>query len=586
MRRLVLVLAFALAGCGGDSESPGFPDANPGDGGVFCRAEIAVAPADPVAPATLTATASVFSISGFIVISWRVVGPDGEVATTQLDAVGLRVSFPASRAGPYTVDAVLTVGGRACPVTGTAVNVRASGARSLDVRLRYAPLPAHDVPAQLDPQIVTLLGGADMILPAQRVLQAGVLAAGQLTGPSGGLPAYLRLTNAGLGTFELHAGGNGAYGGRVPPGVYDVLVIPHGAGVAPALLGARTIGQLTAGLTLTAGAAVGGVVLSETGAPIPDARVALASGELPPTVVTTAADGTFSARARVEEGPLALSVVPPAPFARLAAQLTAAPDAELEIRLPDLDLVTVSPVLRDAAGAPAPGARVTFIASALERGGTISVGGAAPIAAAASVRATAVAGAGGAVPPLGLPRAVYEAIVEPAPGADDVPATTTVDLETSPASLASAQAVPALVIIRGPSSTLVDGARVIAVARGRRGVGAGVAKIATSNASGTVTLALAAGMPYAVTVEPPAGRRLARARASIVGGAATLELELQAALELRGTVVFPSGAGQAGVRVEATCVECEDPSLPLAETITDATGAFSLWLPDPGEAQE
>jgi hypothetical protein len=60
------------------------------------------------------------------------------------------------------------------------------------------------------------------------------------------------------------------------------------------------------------------------------------------------------------------------------------------------------------------------------------------------------------------------------------------------------------------------------------------------------------------------------------------------ALPLTGTLLFPAGAGQAGVRIAAFCVApCdagEDPTVPLAETVTTAGGAFELDLPDPGIA--
>jgi hypothetical protein len=421
-----------------------------------------------------------------------------------------------------------------------------------------------------------MYGGADLSLPGARVLQDGETLVGHIVGPSGGVAGSLQFKQSDGPIFGSTTDTNGRYVTLVPAGTYDVLVIPYGTAVAPIRWLARPDATLDGDQEVSAGDGLAGVVLTSDGAPVSGARVAVASGGLPPMVVTTAADGSFAARVRSETR--TLTVIPPAPYARVTATILGG--SEVVVRLPAGDLLPVATVARNAAGALAPGARVLLVADELTPAGTVAVDGSAPEPAAASARVAVTAGQDGALPAMMLPRGAYAVVVEPPATSLDVPAMTSLDPAAPPAALASAQATrTTITVLQG--TTPVAEARVTAVARGLRGVGAGAAVWGASDTNGQVALDLAKGMPYDVTVGPVTVRRLARTRTTVTGGTATLTVRLTAAVALRGTLSSGSGSAQVGVRVEALCASCGD-TVPLADTQTDASGAFSLLVPDPG----
>ena len=60
---------------------------------------------------------------------------------------------------------------------------------------------------------------------------------------------------------------------------------------------------------------------------------------------------------------------------------------------------------------------------------------------------------------------------------------------------------------------------------------------------------------------------------------------VMSAIAVTGTVRIPGvGGGASGVTVQALCFGCAgmQAQLALAEAVTDATGGFTLVIPDPG----
>src|SRR5262249_29575895 len=151
--------------------------------------------------------------SGFTTITWLVSGAGtASIPVTMLDMSNLRVSFPAPRPGPYTIDAQVKRGSMICSVQPQTVNVGAGSGQTLQVRLRYVPLPGRGAPPQLDPTPVTIPGGADYTLPAERTLDAGRAVMGTIAGPGGvKLAAYLRVALTSGDAFELFADSLGRF---------------------------------------------------------------------------------------------------------------------------------------------------------------------------------------------------------------------------------------------------------------------------------------------------------------------------------------------------------------------------------------
>lgn len=593
MRAHAALIALVAAACaspdtgdggpfpdGGPRPDAGLPDARSPDAGPpipdampRCSVSIGISPAIPVAGDTpIVAIAVRGGATGFVTMEWRVTGPPGDVATRALDPDGLRISFVAPLPGPYIVGGNAMSGTMLCEVPPVIVNVLADDQETSDIRLSYVPLPGQDAPPQVDREVMSLRGGADYALPAARILERGTPIAGTLNGPEGGLAAYLRVDRG-----ELFADAAGKFRGVVLAGSHDVLVVPYGAVPAQRFLGVQQL----AAFAIDGGDEVSGRVLDASEQPVAGARVAVAAGDLPPLVASTESDGRFTTRVRAQAGPLSLSVVAPDGGRLAATGASFAAGATVEARLAEQALVPVALVARTSAGQALAGAVVTF-STAAAPGGSLTVGTASD-AGAASFRRTVVSGVDGSLPQLALPAGRVSVAVMPPPGTGDVLGFLEIDGATPPPSVATAAPLAEVVTVTDRDGDAVVGARVIAVARGARGVGAGLASSATSGATGAALVGgIVNGMTYDVLVDPPPGERLARGRASWVGGTGGVSVVLGPAIELTGKVLLPSGIGQPGVRVEA---RLEGQPAVLAETISGAGGFFSLWLPDPGPKQ-
>lgn len=516
-----------------------------------------------------------------------------------VDPSGRSIHFVATAAGPHAVRVVGSVSNVICDGDAVTFAVVDASAPSVRYRLRYAPLADQPAPPQEDPAALIVSGSADVVLPA-RTLDPGFVVTGALTGP-GGAPvgAYLHLTPADGGAgLVLVAGPNGAYAGRLPSGRFDVVVVPYDGALAPLRRVDQTAEALDQGYVLDAGATLSGVIRAGDSSPVAGARVRVAAGTLPATVATTEPDGSFSARFRPSAGPLVLEVVPPPgsglPELRLdaAAGVTLVGGESVEVTYAIVPTVVLAATASDAAGAPLPGARLTFVARSVAAGGALSVDGGAATALAPAIRAQAVADGTGALAVL-LPEGEYDVVVEPPAGASGQGlGRASLDLRggapASPPVFSTSALADFRVTVLTPGGAVVEGARVGASSRGIHGVGVGVASVAMTNTMGAATLRLAPGVVYDVRIEPPrAVPGVARAFGAAMATGPTgqgMTFKLPAAVEVAGELLFSTGVGQPGVHVQASCDVCPAGLVSgsvVAETTTGAGGRFLLRLPSP-----
>ena len=91
------------------------------------------------------------------------------------------------------------------------------------------------------------------------------------------------------------------------------------------------------------------------------------------------------------------------------------------------------------------------------------------------------------------------------------------------------------------------------------------------------------GSAAQLLAEPPGSARLASARLALPVGSTVGNLSLAPGLRIGGSVTSPSGAYLPGVVIDALCAACGS-TTPLASALSDGTGSYALYLPDPGLA--
>jgi hypothetical protein len=238
--------------------------------------------------------------------------------------------------------------------------------------------------------------------------------------------------------------------------------------------------------------------------------------------------------------------------------------------------------------------RATWIARSIDvpgdapAPGTLTAGGESPLALplTGTMRVTATSRPDGTWPELRLPAAAYDVVLEPG---DDTAAggvtvlLASVDGDSSVDALALTQ--PALVHGKIVSLAGEDLGQIQVTATPRgllaSSPAAGAATITASD--GTFTLALAPDAEYEISLDS-AARRHGRTRITVTAPPAGQSLDLASitlspAVRLIGDVAITNGAGgAAGVTVLLSCLDC-DFATPLAEAVTDSTGAFVLAVP-------
>jgi hypothetical protein len=600
-------LASGLAACGGDGGGAPLPvDAGPplSDGAPppSCEMRISLTPAMPRAPTDLMATAEIVSesLAGFQTFSWDVRFGD-QILEPLLSPDGRQITFPAMQPGVYEVLLEGSVDGYSCTDAFRSIAVATAGASAVSYRLRFVPGPGQ--PAVIHERTDTLVAGLDYDL-GRVTLPSGIPATGSIRTPAGEpLAAYVRATRSDAVPVEAFADASGMFSMRLESASFDLLVVPVDLAHAPARFPVQPASAPWL-LTLPPSTTVSGTVLDRAGEGLPGARVSLRIDGAPATVAVTDDQGAFALPVRAGSK-AALLVVPPADTGLPWLEL--APSSELTGALADalaggspltiayaagLADHEVAPTALDVGGAALEGVRATWIARAVTASGgapagTVTAGAGPGMALAGTTRVTAIAQPGGAWPALRLPEAGYDVVLEPDSDAAASGGVTVrvVDLAATPIVDTLALAPPALVrgqIVDSDGNDLA-GIQVTASPLGLLAHSPAAGAAAGTDSEGAFALALAPDTPYELVIDSP-DRRHGRARVPVPATAAGQSLELAAtrlppAASLRGEVALLEGAGgAAGITVLLSCLGCDDPA-PLAEAVTDSTGAFVLAVP-------
>lgn len=584
--------ACALASCAAED-----PNGVPGT----CGVQLAItSPVELEAPVEISALASITtsgSLSGFHQYTWAVLYDGAEpVAVETLGEEGEIARLFADRGGPYRVSVSAAVGETACGTADEVVNVATPGAPLTAYRLRFVPAIEHAVPVQ--ERALEIPGGANYELGSV-ALDAGVVVSGQVRDDAlAPVAAYLRAVGQsplpGLWR-EGFADQNGDYQMRVLEGRYDILVVPDDDAHAPERFASVATPWNT--LELAPGLPVFGSIVDAAGAAVADARVAVYVAEVPSTLGLTDGAGAFSVLAR-PGAPAALSVVLAQDSGRPSLSLSREQGVALDEGASPMTIAYTDGVasralaleVRAADGGPVAGARVTFVARPMAGAGTLTLASGLAFELTGEARVSLASGADGALAAV-LPEAVYDVVLEPAPGnAADAVTHAVVDMRAGqPDVVALAFVAPVAIAgrITDEGGAAVAGASVSATPVGILAQTQSARASVETDSSGRFVLTATPDTEYRLVIDGQDGGH-ARERLSITSPASgTLELgsiALARALEVRGRVTVPGRpGGAAGVVVQLLCADCPAPdaSQPLAETVSDAFGDFSVPVPDP-----
>lgn len=578
--------ALAFAGCGMSAD---FASAPPGDGGgsglpgAPCAAAIDVAQPVPAgAPgAALHATARPAALTPSL-YEWQVQF-DGAPIDFQRSADGAAIDVAVERPGVY----ILGLHIADCTPAFVPVNVEAPGARIQTLRLLVVPpLGVAVPPLELFRDVK---GGADAELGAISAL-SGRLIQAVVLGPAGGVSAYLQFSPAGAPDAIVEAFSDASGIASIQllpgPGPYTVLVVPSVAGLAPRRVLNWSPGTV---LRVDAGATVSGTVVrpgvpGPADAPLAGATVRLVSDGVPSTLAVTAADGSFSLHA-APGGSVTVEVTPPddSGLPRLSATAGFALTAPVEVRYAaNLGRVDLAGTVVRRKGAAVVGARVVVV-GALATAGTVTAG--AMAVATGQVRIAATAGAAGALPRTLVPSAALSAVIEVGPGDRAV-----TPLDTTGGAPAALDA-PAMQLITTAVTAMTDGnlaglpgALIDLVPTGALAMAAAPMLRLVAGNAGALAAALPSGGRYQLRFQDPQGRGAPLVVADRAITAIASSYVLPAAIRIQGTLQRDGKLALPGASVQLMCMECGglDAALPLAEAASDATGRFTLTVPDPG----
>lgn len=587
-------VAIVMSSCADDPML--YPD------GPECRMVINPVPTPPTAPGNVyvSGTMIITDAEGFRNFEWDVTGPIGEdIEFMPQEGVGDEgITFFAETPGQYQIVLDGNLDQLGCQRNTLAVEVLDPTASSERFRLRFLPAAGQDAPAQ--ERVFQINGGVDNNLQVLSLTE-GREEFGSITDETGAaIPAYIRATIASAGPYgfaiERFADGDGDFMIRVEDRRYDYLVIPQDNAIAPQRFFDVSADELD--LKVSPGLPVTGSVMDCTGAPIGDARVSLRVDDVPSTLATTDGAGTFALSAR-SGSPASVSIVAP-----------------VDSGLPELSLATVAGLnLSDssspfsvtysdtaigrtvditAAGedgtTPASGTRATFVARPISGAGTLTTGLAGTYELTGNARISVTADSSGTLS-AHLPEAEYDVILEPANPAHGAVSLRYADLrpgQPTPDSLMLRAPATLTGLVRQGIGPVLRYARVSATPAGALARAYWATTSTASDSKGIFAMDLVAGASYQVQVGSLGAEHLHGWRSvDLPDNGAPLDVgTIQLARDVRvsGQVAIPTVIGPAsGVTVRVLCEECpeDERGTPLAETITNEFGEFSVPVPDP-----
>jgi hypothetical protein len=334
--------------------------------------------------------------------------------------------------------------------------------------------------------------------------------------------------------------------------------------------------------------------------------VLLRAGALPSTLGTSGSDGRFSVRARA--GRFSAIILPPDGSALPDAHVDATATSGIDISdppaaAPSLSFAWARTGTRSltarytsaGGGGAAAGmdVRLDSADGALPNVGTLMVGAAALVATGA-VHRRGTTDSSGSVAFTNLPAAAYTLTALPAVASGDGLTTSTADLTSAQAPSTVTVTLAPKVTVRGSLSNAPAGTQVIVLddqpelARAYPSVALG--------AGGAFTIALDPSHTFHLLADPPRGQGSRVQLGQVTTKTAALALPDSPwpnMVTVSGSVVLSDGQTTVpGALVQAFCLgpgpDCLDYSdlasknpLPLAESLVDATGAYSFSLPDP-----
>jgi hypothetical protein len=589
---LAALSAALLIGC--DDGGSGFPGADlamPGsDFGVFydasfCTSNIVITanPAPPGVTSFAYAPTDLFATTkspGLLETpSWTVSLADGatflpEVVDTQS---GLSVKFHAAVPGSYRFQ-VSFGAAQACPGANS-FDVISESAKQLNYRLRVSPPDTAGVPQQ--DTVITVYGGTKKG-DADIHLSPGTPLSGTLKGTGGsGTAGEIRfIADSGPDALAT-AGSSGAFAlAMSPDSYYTPLLIPSSLSLAPALLGRATGATLAAGaFVVDAGQTVSGAVTDPSDSAIAGVRLVLRNGKLPSGVGLSASDGSYSLHA--EPGSYVAQVGADG-WPELSLSGVSVPQAALSLDVKYLvsRVAVTGKVLASDGTTAVGGARVTIRSPQLSGVATVNVGGT-PETCDGHINQVVVAGADGTLPSLLLPPLAsgsYQVLVEPPAGAAD--GMTLLSLPLSSASNWNLVLAPKILLSGNVKDLLGQGVGDVRVTAFET-AGLGAAPWTMTTSDGRYMMKVDPGSPITLLAEPPGAAQLVSARLSLPAGATQADVALAPGLLIGGTVYAPGGGTLPSVVVDALCSTCGS-TTPIASALSDASGLYKLYLPDPG----
>ncbi|HEX3481905.1 MAG TPA: hypothetical protein VHT91_43125, partial [Kofleriaceae bacterium] len=378
----------------------------------------------------------------------------------------------------------------------------------------------------------------------------------------------------------------GIAGVQLPPGPgpYTALVVPSVAGLAPRRVlnwSPGTALQVDAGSTIS-GSVVRPGVPGPADVPLAGATVRLVSDGVPSTLAVTADDGSFALQV-VPGGTVTVEVTPPddSGLPRLSATSTGFDLAvPIQVRYAaNVGRVDLAGTVVQRKGAPVAGARVDVV-GALATAGTVTAG--AMAVATGQVRIAATADAAGALPRTLVPSAALSAVIEVGPG--DLAVTALDTTGGAPASLGAPAMQLITTAVTDGNAAGLPGALIDLVPTGALAMAAAPIVRLVAGDAGAVATALPSGGRYQLRFQDPQGRGAPLVVADRAITAIASSYQLPAVIRIQGTLLRDGRVALPGASVQLMCSGCTglDAALPLAGAATDATGQFTLAVPDPG----